>query len=76
MKIYDEFDDFFKGKKLYKAGKIECPYCGKKKMSYYLEDRELGKTFFLENRLGQRLCKECYVDYLRDEREKRKLGVA
>ena len=70
MKVYDKFDDFYKRKKLYKAGKIICPYCGKTKMSFFLEDRELGKTYFLENKSGQRLCKTCYVDYLWDEKEK------
>ncbi|MHA1379984.1 MAG: hypothetical protein ACTSRG_16560 [Candidatus Helarchaeota archaeon] len=72
--VYDEFDNFYKGKKLYKAGKIVCPYCGEKKMSYYIEDKEKGKTFFLENHKGEKLCKDCYIDFLRDEREKAKVA--
>ncbi|MHA1382770.1 MAG: hypothetical protein ACTSR3_03330 [Candidatus Helarchaeota archaeon] len=72
--VYDEFDNFYKDKKLYKAGKIVCPYCGEKKMSYYIEDKKLGKTYFLENKDGVKLCKECYVDFLRDEREKEKVA--
>ncbi|MFX0137649.1 MAG: hypothetical protein ACFFDN_28680 [Candidatus Hodarchaeota archaeon] len=76
MKVYDEFDNFYKGKKLYKAGKITCPYCGQNKMSYYVEDKKIGKTFFLENKDGEKLCKDCYVDFLRDEREKEKVAKA
>lgn len=74
MKVYDEFDNFYKGKKLYKVGKITCPYCGANTMTYYIEDKGAGKTYFMENKAGKRLCKQCYLDYLRDEKQKEKLA--